>query len=296
MVSTPQVVTTLISLVSYITKNEEASISELASVFELSEETVRDYLNLLWVSGMPGDYGPKIDVFEADGFVSLDNTEGVDTPVRLSALEAHLLLMALEVSETDTPEIAQSVVRKLRSVIDEAESQALSLEPAEVPASLRAAVRHARETETALRIEYYVRSRDEVTTRTVSPVDLTLDGQWYLDAYCHVKQGYRSFRVDNIRTWETTSEPAQYGQREHDTGQTCTITFSPEGAWLADELTPRQVTFDTHGPGTVTVELTVYSADWMVQLLMMHGRHVLAVEPGEYARLALERLEWCGSN
>ena len=74
MSSTPQVVTTLISLVAYITKKEEVPIAELASVFGLSESTVRDYLDVLLVSGMPDDYGAKIDVWETDGIVSLSNT------------------------------------------------------------------------------------------------------------------------------------------------------------------------------------------------------------------------------
>ena len=291
MSSTPQVVTTLISLVAYITKKDEVPIAELASVFGLSESTVRDYLDVLLVSGMPGDYGAKIDVWETDGIVSLSNTDGVDVPVRLSSLEAHLLLMALESAGSDTPEVAQSVIDKLRSIVGEWESDAVSFEPTEVSPELRAAVAHALETDTALTIDYYVRSRDEVTTRTISPIEFNLDGQWYLDAYCHDKHSRRSFRADYIRTWHTTSEPAQTGSDEHNNGQPCRMTFAPEGAWLADELTPRDVSFDTHGPGTVTVELTVFSADWIVQLLMMHGRHVLAIEPREYARAALERLE-----
>lgn len=291
MSSTPQVVTTLISLVAYITKKEEVPIAELASVFGLKESTVRDYLDVLLVSGMPGDYGAKIDVWENDGIVSLSNTEGVDVPVRLSSLEAHLLLMALESAGSDTPEVAQSVIEKLRNAVGEWESDAVSFEPAEVSPELRTSVTQALKTDTALTIDYYVRSRDEITTRTISPIEFNLDGQWYLDAYCHDQQGHRSFRVDYIRNWETTSEPAQKGNDADNNGETCRITFAREGAWLVDELTPRAVSFDTQGPGTVTLELTVFSTDWIVQLLMMHGRHVLAIEPGEYARAALERLE-----
>ena len=44
-----------------------------------------------------------------------------------------------------------------------------------------------------------VGSRDELTTRVVEPVQvITIDGHWYLDAYCHRAGDMRRFRVDPI--------------------------------------------------------------------------------------------------
>ena len=50
-----------------------------------------------------------------------------------------------------------------------------------------------------LEIDYLSGSRDELTTRTVEPVQVaTIDGHWYLDAYCHRAGDMRRFRVDRI--------------------------------------------------------------------------------------------------
>ena len=51
----------------------------------------------------------------------------------------------------------------------------------------------------AVEIDYLSGSRDELTTRVVEPVQVvTIDGHWYLDAYCHRAGDMRRFRVDRI--------------------------------------------------------------------------------------------------
>ncbi|WIM06416.1 MAG: YafY family transcriptional regulator [Candidatus Nitricoxidivorans perseverans] len=54
-----------------------------------------------------------------------------------------------------------------------------------------------------LLIDYYVRSRDEVTAREISPQRLVhYRDNWYLDAWCHLRGEVRSFAVDAIRRVE----------------------------------------------------------------------------------------------
>lgn len=51
-----------------------------------------------------------------------------------------------------------------------------------------------------LQIDYHARSRNERREREVSPQRLIhYRDNWYLDAWCHVKRGLRSFSVDAIR-------------------------------------------------------------------------------------------------
>ena len=60
-------------------------------------------------------------------------------------------------------------------------------------------MREAADAGRALEIDYLSGSRDELTTRTVEPVQVvTIDGHWYLDAYCHRAGDMRRFRVDRI--------------------------------------------------------------------------------------------------
>ena len=51
-----------------------------------------------------------------------------------------------------------------------------------------------------LEIDYHSASRDESTTRVVEPVQVvTMDGHWYLDAFCRKAGDMRRFRVDRLR-------------------------------------------------------------------------------------------------
>ena len=52
-----------------------------------------------------------------------------------------------------------------------------------------------------LKLEHYNRQLDETTVRDVSPRRLVYYREnWYLDAWCHLRKGLRSFAVDALRT------------------------------------------------------------------------------------------------
>jgi hypothetical protein len=51
-----------------------------------------------------------------------------------------------------------------------------------------------------LQVLYYVRARDQLTEREISPLRLVhYRENWYLDAWCHLRNELRSFAVDAIR-------------------------------------------------------------------------------------------------
>jgi predicted DNA-binding transcriptional regulator YafY len=59
-------------------------------------------------------------------------------------------------------------------------------------------------------ISYYVRARDELTEREVSPQRLVhYRENWYLDAWCHVRNELRSFAIDAVRQAEIIDAPAR---------------------------------------------------------------------------------------
>jgi Predicted transcriptional regulator len=52
-----------------------------------------------------------------------------------------------------------------------------------------------------LKIDYYVRERDQLTTREISPQRLVhYRDNWYLDAWCHERKALRVFAVECIRS------------------------------------------------------------------------------------------------
>lgn len=108
-----------------------------------------------------------------------------------------------------------------------------------------------------LRLSYYVRSRDEITEREVSPQRLVhYRENWYLDAWCHVRKELRSFSLDAVRRAEMLDEPARdvpeatldavlgagYGIFSGRKVEWAKLRFTPERArWVASEQWhPRQ--------------------------------------------------------
>jgi len=69
-----------------------------------------------------------------------------------------------------------------------------------------------------LQIVYYGRSRDETTERQVSPQRLIhYRDNWYLDAWCHLRRGLRSFALDAMRSARVLDKAAiDVGEHELD--------------------------------------------------------------------------------
>ena len=61
-----------------------------------------------------------------------------------------------------------------------------------------------------VRVVHYSRPRDETLERTLSPQRLVhYRENWYLDAWCHLRNGLRSFALDCVRRAAMTDEPAR---------------------------------------------------------------------------------------
>lgn len=61
-----------------------------------------------------------------------------------------------------------------------------------------------------LELSYYAKSSDEETLREISPQQLVFYRQvWYLDAWCHLRNGLRKFALDGIRKVTRLDTPAK---------------------------------------------------------------------------------------
>lgn len=102
-----------------------------------------------------------------------------------------------------------------------------------------------------IRIDYYARGSDQTTHRDVSPQRMVYyRGNWYLDAWCHLRNDLRSFSVDTISRVEILEEKSKdvsdkildevlgsgYGIFAGKKVQWATLLFSPEIArWVSNE-------------------------------------------------------------
>jgi proteasome accessory factor C len=139
------------------------------------------------------------------------------------------------------------------------------------------------------RIDYYVPTRDETTQRTVDPLELlTSDGHDYLDAWCHLAQARRLFRLDRMHAVEIVDEPRQ----EHDLTPRdlseglfepgpedleAVLHLERYARWVADYYPVESV--EELGQGRLEARLRVGDPRWLVRLALRVAPGVTIVEP-----------------
>lgn len=103
----------------------------------------------------------------------------------------------------------------------------------------------------ALHITYHARGSDQISHRSISPQRLLhYRDNWYLDAWCHLKNELRTFALDRIKQIEIIEEAcldiadelldahfkSGYGIFAGEANNTATLIFSQKSArWVADE-------------------------------------------------------------
>ncbi|MEO8133282.1 MAG: YafY family protein [Betaproteobacteria bacterium] len=146
-----------------------------------------------------------------------------------------------------------------------------------------------------LKMEYYARSTDEHTTREVSPQRLVhYRENWYLDTWCHLRNGLRSFALDGIRRLELLEAPAKevslkaldeylldsHGIVRGGEPQRAKLRFSAERArWVAAEIwhPDQKGSFDDQK--RYLLELPYRDDRELVMDLLRHGAEVEVLEP-----------------
>ncbi len=298
----------LLALVGWLAQVGEAPIAEAALRFGMSEKDLVAELELAACCGIP-PYTPdtlmEIEVSEHSvrAFLPAEYAR----PRRLTPAEGFAvaasarLLLAVPGSEDGA---LSRALAKLDAALGSREAVGLDVD---APAHL-AVVRQAAETGHSLEIDYLSASRDELTTRTVEPVQVaTIDGHWYLDAYCHRAGDMRRFRVDRIgtvRPLEQTAKPRATRARPLEEmfvpgpgAVEVHLRLGPGALWVPESVPVRAVGRDE--TGTVTdIVLDVSGMAWFERLLLQLGPAARVVSPpeltglaGEAARRVLARYE-----
>ena len=157
-----------------------------------------------------------------------------------------------------------------------------------------------------LHLRYYVRARDEVTEREVSPQRLVhYRDNWYLDAWCHRRDDLRSFAIDSIRDAEILDKKAReipestlnrvlgagYGIFSGQRVRWGRLRFTPERArWVAaEEWHPRQ-RGRFEADGSYVLEIPYSDDRELVMDILRHGPEVEVLGPAPLRGVVRERL------
>jgi predicted DNA-binding transcriptional regulator YafY len=158
-----------------------------------------------------------------------------------------------------------------------------------------------------LNIQYYAKSKDEDTEREISPQRLIFYREnWYLDAYCHMRQDLRSFAVDGIRSAVPTNTKAQeisdkecqeyfaqsYGIFSGKATQRAKLRFTPKHArWVSGENWHGQQVGSFDKEGYYNLEFDYNQDPELIMDILKHGSGVEVIAPASLKKRVFEELQ-----
>jgi predicted DNA-binding transcriptional regulator YafY len=175
----------------------------LAEKLEVSERTIYRDIGDLIGSGIP------IDGEAGVGYLLRDEYRLPPLMFNSDELKALALgaMMVQAWSDHELASVTKTAIRKIESILPEKLRKEIELEQIVVPnfqlaeatSDNLAGIRHAIDEQMKLSITYHSLKGDQ-TNRTIWPFLLYFWGnKWTLGAWCELRQGFRSFRVDLIQ-------------------------------------------------------------------------------------------------
>jgi len=306
----------LVTLASILIKagraGERVAIKEVCERLQLSEEELREDVNVLNVVNFGGgSYVLYAEIKEEDGEIEVDPepySDNFDRPARLLPVEAKALVAAIDLIGEHLP--AGSLTSAREKIV-----AALGEDPMEQGLQVARAggddsgvarlVSDAIVARKIVELEYYKENEDELSMRRVEPYALTNGREgWYVASFDPERDGMRHFRLDRIKSAIVTKEtfeprpevdPAAEVDGWLRTGEvqasrTARVWVSPERARWAREA--RRVV-EERSDGAVVVELSFAGVDWLVREILKEAGDAAVLEPDdgrEAVRAAVDRL------
>jgi proteasome accessory factor C len=298
----------LLALVPYIQARREVSLEQAATDFGVPASQIVKDLNVLWFCGLPGlGMGDLIEIdmeaLEGEGVIRLSNADYLSRPLRLDSSEASALIVALralrEGGDDDVRPIVDRTLNKLEAAAGDGAAVAAQVDirmPEQTGAlnELRERLTRAVDQRRQVRLDYYVPTRDQSTERVVDPLRVvTAEGNAYLEAWCHVAEDQRLFRLDRISSAVVLEEAVEdHGDLEprnladgifqpSSDDLLVTMTLEPSARWVA-EYYPVEDRVEEPG-GRLTVRLRVGDPAWLTQLMLRLGASAQVTDPPDIA-------------
>jgi proteasome accessory factor BC len=291
---------------------ERVSIAEVCERLQLSEDELREDVNVLNVVNFGGgSYVLYAEINEDTAEIEVDPepySDNFDRPARLLPVEAKALVAAIDLIGEHIPEgsLASAREKIVAALGEDPMEQGLQVAPtsgddSDVARTLSEAIVGRR----LIELEYYKENEDQLIPRRVEPYALTNGREgWYVASFDPERDGVRHFRLDRIKQVRVTDEtfeprpevdPAAEVDGWLRTGEvpasrSARVWVSPERARWAREA--RRVV-EEWSDGSVVVELSFAGVDWLVREILKEAGDAAVLEPQdarEAVRVALARL------
>lgn len=302
-------------IASFIELQEELEVSRATLKRDL--QFLRDRLNAPIVYDREAN-GYRFDV--PDRYAPRHQLPGL----WFNASEIHALLMMQQLLEEVQPGLLGPHIAPLQTRLQSLLGSVSDAGQADAPAEIAKRVRilHAQKRRAELRhfeliastllkrrrlkIRHYNRGRDEESEREISPQRLVhYRDNWYLDAWCHLRQDLRSFAVDAIRSAEILDVPADeikedelkrvlaagYGIFSGSETEWATLKFKPEQArWVTEEQWHPQQRTELLQDGSLLLELPYANPTELIMDILRYGPGVEVVAPPQLRRQVQDHL------
>jgi proteasome accessory factor C len=283
----------LLDLVPFITTHQGISVKDLAREFAITSEELLDDLNTLWMCGLPG-YTPLelIDLSFESGYVSIRNAEILQKVRLLTKEELVVIAIGLDFlkesvskDREDLLEAITSLQEKIKSLIGDIAQVTPTVDSAH-----RAIILRALKERKNLEIEYHSLIRDQITTRSVTPLELGEDkGIEVLLAYCSTATGFRTFRLDNVKKAKLLDGSDFVAESKNGGDEIfrakCRVDSRLRTTFERFRLEADMAASSGLSSGKgIKVEVTSFSQDWLVRNFMSTLANTEITEPAALAK------------
>ena len=306
----------LVTLASILIKagraGERVSIDEVCERLQISEEELREDVNVLNVVNFGGgSYVLYAEFKEEDGEIEVDPepySDNFDRPARLLPVEAKALVAAIDLIGEHIPEGSLTSAREkiVAALGEDPMEQGLQVAAtAGDDSDVARLVSKAIVARKLIELEYYKENEDQLSARKVEPYALTNGREgWYVASFDPERAGVRHFRLDRIKHVTVTNQKFEPRPEVDPAGEvdgwlrtgevpasaTARVWVSPERARWAREA--RRVV-EEWSDGAVVVELSFAGVDWLVREVLKEAGDAAVLEPEdarEAVRAAVSRL------
>jgi proteasome accessory factor C len=303
----------LLALVPYLLETGEVSVAQAAAHFDVAQEEVRAAMQLIAVSGIPGEsrqyqHNDLFDIdweaFENEDRLHITHHVAIDESPRLSSREAAAMIASLQYLSSLPENADRAALASLQAKLtlgSSGEPSAIAVDAEGRPQALEP-VRGAMASGAVVRFSY-LNGRGVLEERCVEPLRVeSVDASWYLRGWDQARGALRTFRLDRMTEVRVDPE-ARPADRPHDVEIPDRI-FSPsptdqsvvlevaEAALpvLTDYLDRRaKVAPIADRPGWLRVQLRIAHVSGLKRLVTGTPGLLTVVEPEE-ARVAVA--EW----
>lgn len=293
------------------------SIALLAEALECSERNVKDIIRQLRDDHLvPIVYDRQENGYQLDPSYK-ENFELNET--WFSAAELHALMTSHHLLANVQPGWLDDYIEPLKSRIEallqnanrdfiELQQRVRILQIAARPVSLDhfKTISSALLNRQRLYVAYHGRERDRTTDREISPQRLVYyRNNWYLDAWCHTRDGLRTFSVDRLHParslhTEAIDVPSQeldeqlssaYGIFAGTPNKIARLRFTPQAAtWVADEQWHDQQQSHVLRDGSYELRIPYRDARELIMDILKHGADVEVLGPASLRKEVARRV------